>query len=114
MFFMLKVVRKIECLVVYLQNKLKRIEKTDEMAKLNKNDLLQGCVETPILYEEADGDWIRLQGKDRRKYGPSREMKIMIAYDGASETILLQSAKRFTETKISITKIKIFFIYLLY
>lgn len=60
----------------------KRIEKTDEMAKLNKKDLLQGCVETPILYEEADGDWIRLQGKDRRKYGPSREMKIMIAYDG--------------------------------
>ncbi len=59
-----------------------RIEKNNEMTSLHKLDILEGSVETPIVYEEADGDWIRLQGKDRSKYGPSREMKIMIAYDG--------------------------------
>jgi len=41
-----------------------------------------GNVETKILYEEADGDWLNLQGKDRKKYGKSKEMKIGIAYDG--------------------------------
>ena len=41
-----------------------------------------GSVESKILYEEADGDWLNLQGNDRRKYGKSKEMKISIAYDG--------------------------------
>lgn len=41
-----------------------------------------GSVESRILYEEADGDWLNLQGEDRRKYGKSKEMKIGIAYDG--------------------------------
>ena len=40
------------------------------------------CVESKILYEEADGDWLNLQGEDRKKYGKSKEMKIGIAYDG--------------------------------
>lgn len=41
-----------------------------------------GNIESKILYEEADGDWINLQGKDRKKYRKSKEMKIGIAYDG--------------------------------
>lgn len=41
-----------------------------------------GLVESKILYEEADGDWLKLQGDDREKYGVSKEMKIGIAYDG--------------------------------
>ena len=41
-----------------------------------------GSVESKILYEEADGDWLNLQGRDREKYGKSKEMKIGIAYDG--------------------------------
>lgn len=41
-----------------------------------------GNVESKILYEEADGDWLNLQGEDRKKYGKSKEMKIGIAYDG--------------------------------
>lgn len=60
----------------------RRIEKNHEMTKLNKNEMIKGKVETEILYEEADGNWLRLQGHDRKKYGSSREMKIMIAYDG--------------------------------
>lgn len=60
----------------------RRIEKNQEMTELNAREQLKGNVETEILYEEADGDWLRLQGKDRKKYDSSREMKIMIAYDG--------------------------------
>ena len=31
-----------------------------------------GSVESKILYEEADGDWLNLQGEDRKKYGKSK------------------------------------------
>ena len=41
-----------------------------------------GLVESKILFEENDGDWLKLQGDDREKYGASKEMKIGIAYDG--------------------------------
>ena len=41
-----------------------------------------GSVESKLLYEEADGDWLKLQGKDRKSHGKSKEMKIGIAYDG--------------------------------
>jgi len=43
---------------------------------------MSGEVESKILYEEADGDWLKLQGDDRKEYGQSKEMKIGIAYDG--------------------------------
>ena len=46
------------------------------------NTAPSGNIESKILYEEADGDWLNLQGKDRKKYGKSKEMKIGIAYDG--------------------------------
>lgn len=52
-----------------------------QIEKFN-NAALSGSVESKILYEEADGDWLNLQGKDRKKYGKSKEMKIGIAYDG--------------------------------
>lgn len=56
--------------------------KTAKLAGLLKENKLVGSIETKLLYEEADGDWLKLQGKDRRKYGTSKEMKIGIAYDG--------------------------------
>ena len=49
---------------------------------LSTEPVMTGSVESKILYEEADGDWLKLQGKDRKKYGESKEMKIGIAYDG--------------------------------
>ena len=58
---------------------------TERMTKLNEKNQLIEKVETKILYEEADGDWLKLQGKDREKHGKSREMKIGIAYDGVKE-----------------------------
>jgi hypothetical protein len=42
-----------------------------------------GTIETKLLFEEQDGIYLHLQGKDRKKYGESREMKLAIAYDGA-------------------------------
>lgn len=44
-----------------------------------------GKLESKILYEEADGIWLKLQGKDRKTYGPSKEMKAAIAYSGVEQ-----------------------------
>lgn len=44
----------------------KIIEKENEEVKLDKeNQLVAGAKEIPVLFEEADGLWINLQGKDR-------------------------------------------------
>lgn len=56
-----------------------QVERLSELAKAKKSE---GCIETKLLYEEDDGVWLPLQGKDRKKYGPSKEMKVGIAYDG--------------------------------
>lgn len=45
-----------------------------------------GELETKLLFEEQDGVWLHLQGKDRKKHGEIREMKLAIAYDGAKKT----------------------------
>ena len=50
-----------------------------EQARRNKG---RGQLESKLLYEEADGIWLKLQGKDRKTYGSSREMKAAIAYSG--------------------------------
>ena len=52
-------------------------------ARANKG---AGTIETKLLFEEQDGIWLHLQGKDRKKYGASHEMKLAIAYDGAKKT----------------------------
>ena len=59
----------------------KQVECHAELAHMGKG---VGCVESKILYDESDGVWLNLQGKDRMVYGPSREMKVGIAYDGAT------------------------------
>ena len=42
-----------------------------------------GTQEAEVLFEEQDGIWLHLQGKSRKQYGNSNEMKVAIAYDGA-------------------------------
>src|SRR5699024_10315644 len=43
--------------------------------------------EVPVLFEEADGVYIKLQGKDRKKEKQDKaEIKIGIAYDGWRKT----------------------------
>jgi hypothetical protein len=45
-----------------------------------------GKLATKLLFEEQDGIWLKLQGRDRRQHGTSKEMKLAIAYDGAKKT----------------------------
>ena len=54
-------------------------------AELARQGRGAGCVETKILYEENDGIWLKLQGKDRKEYGAGKEMKVGIAYDGVRQ-----------------------------
>ena len=63
-----------------LGGKLSEIEKAD--VQLAKNNQGKGNVITPILFEEADGVWINMQGKDRPQKGRKCEMKMAVAYDG--------------------------------
>jgi len=55
-------------------------------ARLATKNKGSGTIETPVLHEEQDGIWLKLQGKDRKKFGKSKEMKLAIAYDGAKKT----------------------------
>ena len=57
-----------------------------EDARLAKLDQGRGQHEAKLLFEEQDGIWLNLQGDDRKRLGPSTEMKVAIAYDGASLT----------------------------
>lgn len=59
-----------------------REEVLAEQARHNKGS---GKLESKLLYEEADGIWLKLQGKDRKRYGPSKEMKAAIAYSGVKQ-----------------------------
>ena len=54
-----------------------------ELVKAHKEGLVKGKRVAPVLFEEADGVWLFLQGKDRQKNGFDKaEMKVSIAYDG--------------------------------
>lgn len=63
-----------------LGEKLSEAEETE--AKLAKTNQGRGEVVTPILFEEADGVWINMQGKDRPKKKRKCELKMAAAYDG--------------------------------
>ena len=87
---------------IVLKAGIKIIEKENEEIKLNsKEKLVAGTKEIPVLFEEADGLWINLQGKDRKeqieKYKvicekegkeykePTRvksELKLHVSYEG--------------------------------
>jgi len=60
----------------------KKLEETETKAALAEQKKGTGTIKTEILYEEADGVWLKLQGKDRRENGTDKEMKVGIAYDG--------------------------------
>jgi hypothetical protein len=61
-------------------------EKEQRAAVRAKNNEGIGQIETKLLFEEQDGVYLTLQGKDRKKLGKSAEMKIAIAYTGAKKT----------------------------
>ena len=57
-------------------------EKEERNAMLSDIGHSKGDIKTPILFEEADGVWINMQGKDRPKKSRKSEMKMAVAYDG--------------------------------
>ena len=61
-----------------------RIDEQEQHAATlaSKNEGI-GMLETALLFEEQDGVYLNLQGKDRKEHGESKEMKVAIAYDGA-------------------------------
>ena len=65
-------------------------ERVDEQetaaAKLASEGSGVGTIEAKVLFEEQDGIYLRLQGQSRRDNGPSKEMKVAIAYDGAEKS----------------------------
>jgi len=68
-------------IVQALGEKLENDEK--ELVEADKHEQIKGSKEVPVLFEEADGVWLNLQGKDRERRGfPKAEMKAAIAYDG--------------------------------
>ncbi len=72
--------------------------RVEGLAAAAKAECGAGAYETPVLYEEMDGVYLDLQGKDRLEYGPSKEMKVSIAYSGVYEDA---SGRRTLANKVS-------------
>lgn len=60
-----------------------------------------GVLSSKILYEENDGVWLKLQGKSRKEYGSSREMKVGIAYDGVLWEETKSGKRRTLDNKVA-------------
>jgi len=72
-----------------------RVDKQEEVTgQQAKNNQGTGEVEAKVLFEEQDGVWLNLQGKDRKIHGSGKEMKVAIAYDGAKEEYKKSKAKK--------------------
>ena len=74
--------------------------RVEELAAAAKAECGAGAeaYETPVLYEEMNGVYLDLQGKDRLENGPSKEMKVSIAYSGVCEDA---SGRRTLANKVS-------------
>lgn len=59
-----------------------RREQVGRYSDLRRERRSTGMISTKLLYEEDDGIWLSLQGRDRKEYGPGKELKVGIAYDG--------------------------------
>jgi len=59
----------------------KQAEAEKKLLKAFENNQLSGSKEVPILFEEADGLWLSMQGKSR-KNSCKKELKIGIVYEG--------------------------------
>ncbi len=58
----------------------------DRYIELNEKHQLQGAKEIAVLFEEADGIFVREQGRYRHKGSNSFEIKVAIAHEGWRET----------------------------
>ena len=61
--------------------KIKEIE--DRKIELNDKEALKGEIETPVLFQEQDGVWLSIQGKDKPKgKSKTKELKLAVSYTG--------------------------------
>lgn len=61
----------------------KACEEEEQLVEEYKKGHIQGEKEAPVLFEEVDGVYVRLQGKDRKRSRQGKaEVKVGIAYDG--------------------------------
>ncbi|KMW10709.1 UPF0236 family transposase-like protein [Enterocloster citroniae] len=58
--------------------------RTEELAEAALGNASAGEYQTSILYEEMDGVYLSLQGKNREGSGASKELKVSIAYSGVN------------------------------
>ena len=75
------------------ENQRHQVERYAQQAQQHQG---VGVIESKIIYEENDGIWLKLQGKSREEYGSTKEMKIGIAYDGATWQVGKSKKKRRT------------------
>ena len=75
-----------------------RIERHAELAQQGQG---VGVLETKLLYEENDGIWLKLQGKDRKQYGKDKEMKVGIAYPGVRRMPCGKTKRRILDNKVA-------------
>lgn len=62
-------------------------EEEQKLVQAHKKGKLCGEKEAPVLFEEADGVYVKLQGNDRKKSKQKKaEIKVAIAYDGWKKT----------------------------
>jgi hypothetical protein len=61
---------------------LKLNEKEQHLVDRYEHGKLNGDREVDVLFQEADGVWLSMQGKDRPKKGSKKEMKVAINYEG--------------------------------
>ena len=57
-------------------------EEEEHLVQQHKRNELRGELKSQVIFEENDGVYIELQGKDRTKTKKSAEMKLSLAYDG--------------------------------
>jgi hypothetical protein len=69
-------------IVQKLGSKIK--EREERKIYLNKKGSLNGAKEIKVLFQEMDGIWLNIQGKDKPKRGKSKkkELKLGITYEG--------------------------------
>lgn len=78
----------------------------DRHAELAQKQQGAGTLVSKVLYEENDGVWLKLQGKSREEHGPSKEMKVGIAYDGVRWTETKSGKRRVLDHKIAYASFK--------
>ena len=66
---------KIRSMIVKIGDKITNKEK-EERKLFDKNQLIAGLKEVTALFEEADGIWINLQGKDRKEKLEKNKKKV--------------------------------------